>query len=70
MSDKRVSTPGGPGKGAAWAAALARMTRPGALTELRYHHRHDCPKPKGGQCICRPDELDLEIIEHRDPETS
>jgi hypothetical protein len=70
MSQERVSADGGQDKGAAWAELLGRLTRPGTLSELRFHHRHDCPRPKGGKCICRPDELELEIIEHREPETT
>lgn len=39
--------------------------RPGTVTELRTWHRHDCPWPQGGDCICRPGEIEVEIV---DPE--
>jgi hypothetical protein len=47
------------------AGVLARI-KPGTVTELRHWHEPDCPRPRGGACTCSA--VDVEIMEHRDPE--
>jgi hypothetical protein len=37
-------------------------TRPGSVNHIYVSHREDCPFPRRlGRCICRADQLDLEV---------
>lgn len=49
------------------AVAVPRLL-PGKVYEQRVWHRHDCPKPRGGECICKPHEIETEIRPVVDPE--
>jgi hypothetical protein len=42
-------------------AARKANPKPGTVNVAKVWHRHDCPRPRGGECICQPHELDVEI---------
>jgi hypothetical protein len=42
-----------------------RRFKPGTLTEAVVWHDHDCRRPQGGDCTCKPE---IEIRPLEDPE--
>jgi hypothetical protein len=44
------------------APSKAQLRR-GTFTEVRVWHRHDCPRPRGGLCTCKPYEIDVEVVD-------
>jgi hypothetical protein len=42
---------------------VCRDLTPGTLTETRVWHRHDCPRPRGGPCVCKASEIDVELVD-------
>ena len=49
------------------AAALAKhqaVFRPCSVTQLLTWHAARCPYPRGrGECSCRPDEIEVEVVD-------
>jgi hypothetical protein len=43
----------------------AGRDKPGMTNQVNVWHRHDCPRPRGGTCICQSHEIEVEVV---DPE--
>jgi hypothetical protein len=45
------------------AEAVKRLRpRPGTITETRIWHARHCPRSQGGECTCKPHEIDIEVV--------
>jgi hypothetical protein len=39
----------------------AQNARPGTVSVMQIAHEPDCPRPRGGVCTCRDDQINVEV---------